>query len=201
VLNGEITRPEAEIQKMISAGPLRPGYYNAGQFSLLTNLVSYFENPGDTLYTLAIAYPYLSPQLQQQVRSYLKNWFQTYFAVHMYATTGWANGAPREAVPLPPEIANRLGEYGPSEYADWLWSWDYPQNNFYALWKYVQLFPEDAGTAYQAAKSRLAVPVPGEATDSYLLTWPYELNGYIAGYMGFLNLQEQVGKSTRTAVS
>ena len=53
-------RLEAEIRKMIEAGHLRPGYYNAGQFSLYKELADYFENPGDTIYTLSIAYPYLS---------------------------------------------------------------------------------------------------------------------------------------------
>jgi hypothetical protein len=186
-------RLESEIQKMVAAGPLRPGYYNTGDFS--QHLANYFENPGETLDTLTRAYPYLSPQLQQQAASALKSWYQTYFASKMFATTGWADGSPREAMPLPPDVGGTLNGYGESEWANSLWSWSYPQYNFYALWKYAQLFPEDAAHAYEMAKSRLEAPVPGEATDNYLNKRPYELNGYIAGYLGFLNLQELAGKS------
>ncbi len=89
-------RLEAEVTKMIQAGHLRPGYYNNGQFALYKELADYFDNPGDTLYTLSIAYPYLSAGLQQQTRAYLQREFQDYFDPVMYAKIGWAEGAARE---------------------------------------------------------------------------------------------------------
>ena len=186
---------EGQIQKVVDAGHLRPGYYNNGPFQF-PHLASYFENPGDTLYTLAISYPYLSPALQQQVKSTLQNEFNTYFNPMMYSTIGWANGAAREAMPLPPEVEAALPTLGPSQRADLHWSWTYPQVNFYAMWKYAQLVPADTSLAYSLAKSKLEVPVPAAATLDYFLQKPYELNGYIAGYIGFLNLQDLAQAST-----
>jgi hypothetical protein len=94
---------EDEIGKILEAGHLRPGYFNNGQF-LYPELSDYFNNPGDTLYTLSIAYPHLSSQLQEQVKIYLQMEFQDYFNPIMYSTIGWAQGASREAMPLPPDV-------------------------------------------------------------------------------------------------
>ena len=57
---------------------------------------------------------------------------------------------------------------------------------------------------YDLAKSKLQVPSP--ATNDYFTSRPWELNGYIAGYIGFLRLQEVAGKTgvdsqLRTTVS
>ena len=93
--DGELrARLEHEVQAILSAGNLRPGYYSVGQF-LDRELADYFDNPGDTLYTLARAYPYLSATTQAQLRTYLQQYFDTYFDPAMYATTGWNSGAPR----------------------------------------------------------------------------------------------------------
>jgi hypothetical protein len=55
-------RLEEEIQKMLAAGHLRPGYYLVGQFNLYKEFADYFNNPGDTLYARK-AYPiYTHPQ-------------------------------------------------------------------------------------------------------------------------------------------
>lgn len=187
------TRLEDEVQKMLAAGPLRPGYFNNSQFAYKA-FVNYFENPGDTLYTLSRAYPYLSPELQSETRTYLRREFQEYFDPVMYSSIGWADGAAREAMPLPPEVEAALESYPKTEFARY-WSWLYPQHNFYTMWKYAQIFPEDARRIYDLAKSRLQVPVPEIANSDYFLQAPYEHNAYIAGYIGFLNLQDLAGMS------
>jgi outer membrane protein assembly factor BamB len=198
-------RLESEIQKIIAAGLLKPGYYNAGQFNdTYQQLVDYFDNPGDTLYTLSRAYPYLSPALQQQTQTYLKNEFNTYFDPTMYSHIGWADGAAREALPLPPEVDAARVNFPKVQGAGSDWSWTYPQYNFYAMWKYATIFPADASRIYDLAKSKLQVPSP--ATNDYFTIRPWELNGYIAGYIGFLRLQEVAGKTgvdsqLRTTVS
>jgi hypothetical protein len=186
-------RLEVEVQKIIQAGHLRPGYYNNAQFGNVYYIFNnYFDNPGDTLYTLAKAYPYLSPSLQSQTRVYLQNEFQAYFNPVMYSHMGWANGAAREAMPLPPEIQSDLINYPKSEDAGWGWgwSWHYPQYNFYGMWKYALIEPTQVQTIYQLAKNKLEVPVSSIATNDYLISKPWEINGYIAGYIGFLKLQE-----------
>jgi hypothetical protein len=190
------TALEAEVQKILSAGLLRPGYYNSGQFNITRELVNYFENPGETLYTLTLAYPHLSTSLKAQVVTYLQNYFDTYFDSEMYATTGWANGVAREAMPIPPDLITSLQETTPSVRAG-AWSWIYPPQNVYAMWKYAQLVPGDALTAYNLAKSKIQVPVSDMATTDFLLQRPYEHNAYMAGYIGFLNLQDLVGMSAQ----
>ncbi len=192
-----IQKLEAEVWKIVEAGHLRPGYYNAGQFSVYSNLASYFENPGDTLYALARAYPYLSTELKAQVRLMLEDEFRMYFDTAMVARIGWADGAPREAAPLPNDVEAALASMGPTPSSDSRSSWSYPPHNFYALWKYVQIVPEDTARAYDLAKSKIQVPVPALATNDLLMQRPFEHNAYIAGYYGFLQLQELAGKSAQ----
>lgn len=186
---------ENEVQKMVDAGHLRPGYYNSGQFSIYKEIADYFNNPGDTLYTLSIAYPYLSSDLQAETRAYLQREFADYFDPVMYSSIGWAEGAAREAMPLPPEIEQALVNY-PKRQAQGGFSWFYPQQNFYAMWKYAQIFPNDAARVYELAKTKVQIPLPQMPVVDYFEQKPYELNAYIAGYFGFLELQELAGKST-----
>lgn len=191
-------RLEDEVLKIIQAGHLRPGYYNNGQFALYKELADYFDNPGDTLYTLSIAYPHLSSGVQQQLRTYLQREYQDYFSPVMYARIGWAEGTAREAMPLPSDLQSSLSTKPKAENSTGF-SWYYPQHNFYAMWKYVEVFPEQAGNAYDQAKSKLIVPVPSVATTDYFRQKPYELNAYIAGYVGFLRLQELAGRTSQDA--
>jgi outer membrane protein assembly factor BamB len=184
-------RLEVEIQKIIVAGHLRPGYYNMGQSGYKAEFEDLFDNPGDTLYTLARAYPYLSANLQLQTKTYLKNEFMAYFNPTMYARIGWAEGSAREAFNLPSDVIPVLATIPKNTDAGNSWPWDYPQNNFYAMWKYTQIFPDDALIAYNLAKSALQVPVPPGAD---LTGKPWLQNMYIAGYIGFLNLQVLAGK-------
>ncbi len=185
-------RLENEVQKIIAAGHLRPGYYNAGQFiGYLANYANYFDNPGDTLYTLSIAYPHLSTGTQASLRGYLRNFFNTYFnSQRPVIRIGWANGAAREAMPVPPEIQASMD--ASTDVVDSNSTMLYPHFNFYALWKYAQAVPEDAQAAYNLARSRIRVPVPVD--DSTLRDRPFEHNAYIAGYIGFLRLYELVGQ-------
>ena len=92
-----------EVQKMVQAGHLRPGYRSSGLFDpdgqkmLGDNLVDYFHEPGDTLYTLLRALPYLSATLQSQVRTYLQSEYAAY-PPYNYSHIGWSAGAPLRAV-------------------------------------------------------------------------------------------------------
>lgn len=188
------TELEDEITKLIAAGNLRPGYYNSGQFGITRELTDYFENPGETMYTLALAYPYLSGSLQSQVKNYLNGYFDEYFDSEMYARVGWSGGAAREAMPIPDDLLPAFAASGPSVRAG-AWSWIYPPQNFYAMWKYAQISPENTLIAYNLAKNSIQVPVPNLPTEDYFLQRPYELNAYLAGYIGFLNLQDLAGMS------
>ena len=183
---------ELEVQKILDAGHLRPGYYNMSAFTVF-GFDDYFENPGETLYTLALAYPHLPAAQQSQVRTYLQSEFNTYFNPSMYSTIGWADGAQREDVDLPPEVAQDMLNYPANINPGGGFLWRYPQYNFYAMWKYAEIFPGEAGSAYDLAKSKLEVPLPNPPIGDFFLQNPYELNGWIAGYIGFLALQEAAG--------
>ena len=197
-------RLENEIQKIVDAGHLRPGYYNLASFNV-RSMENYFENPGDTLYTLSVAYPHLSPSLQAQVQTYLQTEFNAYFDNEMYGRTGWS-GAARSAMELPPEVAADIaaGNYPPSPNFSSGFLWQYPQHNFYAMWKYAQNIPGvNAANVYNLAKGELTIPVPnprgGRSETDYFREQPYELNGWIAGYIGFLALQDLAGMGSTDA--
>jgi outer membrane protein assembly factor BamB len=196
--NELIGRIEVEVQKIIESGLLRPGYFNAGQY-MYTELGDYFNNPGDTLLTLSSAYPHLSAAMQSQVRSYLQVYFNSYFNSNMIARIGWATGEPREAAPMPPEADAALVNFPDSLTAGSRWSWQYPQYNFYGMWKYAEIFPADALLVYNLAKSKIQVPVPVIADETFFNQRPWELNGYIGGYIGFLRLQELAGMTGQDA--
>ncbi|MBX2998560.1 MAG: PQQ-binding-like beta-propeller repeat protein [Caldilineaceae bacterium] len=184
-------RLEREIQKMIDAGRLRPGYHNDGM-APFRQLHDYFNNPGDTLYTLTRAYPHLSTEMQAQLAGYLQAEYETYFGANMIGKIGWNAGAAREYMTLPPEVeAAMTGDNSAARASGW--PWQYPQNNFYAMWKYAEIFPQQAGEAYQKAKSKLELPAG--ADNERLASFPWENNAFIAGYIGFLNLQTLAGQT------
>lgn len=189
----------AEIQKMIGAGHLRPGYYNAGQFSNYGQFANYFENPGETMYVLTRAYPYVSENIKPALQQYLQEEFELYFSSQMVTKTGWKDGAAREWMPIPDDVQAAMNSLGPVIGGDPRFSWSYPPLNFYAMWKFAQINPALTQSAYNLAKSKIVVPVPAGATNDYLFQKPYEQNAYIAGYFGFLQLQELAGKSQQDA--
>lgn len=194
-----ISRLENEISKMIDAGHLRPGYYNPGQFAANNSeFVDYFDNPGETLYVLSIAYPLLSANLQNRLRPYLQQHFSAFFDPNMYATIGWNTGAAREDMVLPPEVQNDLKNHPPRARARGF-SWEYPPFNFYAMWKYAQIFPNDAGRIYDLARSKINVQWSASLSNDRFRERPFEHNAYLAGYYGFLRLQEMAGRTTQDA--
>jgi hypothetical protein len=187
-----------EIQKMIDAGHLRPGYHGTGLGDGLMAydmgyLSHYFHNPADTLYTLIRALPHLPPQLQQQTRAYLQLEFDDY-PPYAVAHIGWAEGAPREDYVTLPEVEARMAAYGPA-YGIWNPAWDFPQYSFYGLWKYAQEF----GGAEEIF-GRIRNMLEGPPSDSYLADYPFIHNAYIAGYIGYLELQELAGEPESPAV-
>ncbi len=207
-------RLETEIQKMLNAGPLRPGYHDSGFIDLYGNggytdehtmgeIFDYFQNPADTVYTLLLAYPYLSSSTQQQVKTYLQS---NYGPGKKYDFTkivhiGWGSGAAREAYDIPPEVVDSWGDpytspYDPSTepICGWCGYWqNFPPFSFYAAWKYAQIIGNSdqafAKNIFDQMSSKLEVPV----NDSTLIKKPYWLNLYIAGYQGYIELRQLAG--------
>ncbi len=199
-----------QIGRMMQIGHLRPGYYNSMRW--IRHLTNYFENPGETLYTLVQAYPHVSDSLKPSLEKYIKQHYRLYFENGLQGRTGYVlenpkaynlddpDGVgqlqPREWMPVPPEVTLDMATHQPNLYAGPGWPWEYPQHNFYAMWRYGRTFYEDdrekLAEIYGSAKGRLEVPAP----DSQTLvenTWAH--NGYISGYIGILRLQEMAGMS------
>jgi len=188
---------EDEITKMIQAGHLRPGFYSTGLFDsrgLNLNSTSinqgissvYFSNPAETIDTLLRALPYVSPDLQIQLRTYIQNEFQN-FPPYQYRSIGWRDGAARELFNTPPEASSNMANLGPSS--------GMTVYGFYALWKYAEEFG-GAETLYNESRNRL----PSPPDDSVLQERPYLHNAFIAGYLGYLELEKLAGQSETSSV-
>jgi outer membrane protein assembly factor BamB len=207
-------RLENEIQKILAAGPLRPGYHDAGLYDQygsgaytdersLGEIFDYFQNPADTVYTLLLAYPHLSSTTQQQVKTYLQNHYgpgQTYDftkIVHI----GWGSGAAREHLTIPQEVIDQWGKpyRSPSDpsttpICGWCGYWkSFPPFSFYAAWQYAKIVgnsdPAFAKGLFDQLSNKLEAPL----SDDTFAKKPYWLNLYIAGYKGYLELQKLAG--------
>jgi outer membrane protein assembly factor BamB len=209
-----IQKLESEVNKILTAGPLRPGYHSAGFIDLYGNggftdertfgeINDYFQNPADTVYSLLLAYPYLSANSKQQLITYLKDYYGpgAEYDFTNIVHVGWGTGAAREVFDIPSEISNHWGQPYASPYAPstqpicgWCGYWQYyPPFSFYAAWKYAQVVgnndPAFAKNIFDLIKNKLEAPV----SDTTLISKPYWLHQYIAGYKGYLELQELAG--------
>jgi hypothetical protein len=191
-------RLAVEVQAMIDAGHLRPGYLGGSNSDMWLGfqagfLGQYFHSPGENLYTLIRALPYLPSDLQASTRAYLQKEFQDY-PPYEIAHTGWNTGLQREVNITLPEIQEAMTRFRPSVgiYNEY---WDYPQYNFYYLWKYAEAFG-GASEIFTAVKGRReAAPA-----DDFLADYPYVHNAYIAGYLGYLRLEALAGQPETEAV-
>ena len=202
------TRLAEEIQKMLAAGHLRPGYASHGHFDLPAqhqcgdDLGEYFHHPAETILTLVQTLPHLPESMQPQVRAYLQNEFSA-FPPHRYNHIGWRDGAAREAFDLPPEVAQALTNL-PPKIGTSGFVWGTNPYSLYALWKYAawQSDPALAQQLFQEAKSNEALmdsltTVPNTAV---LARMPLVHNAYIAGYLGYLGLERLAGQSESQSI-
>ena len=193
-------RLASEVQKMLNAGHLRPGYLNTGIFDFRARfdcgdyLTDYWHHPGDVIYFLIRALPHLDPALQEQTKEYIQSEYQA-FPPYQYNHTGWQSGTAREVFDLPPEAAAAMADSQPRTGLTNFEGWNFAPHAFYALWKYAALFG-DAKAIFDAGKSELN-PLPSEA---YLLDMPHVHNAFIAGYMGYLELEEMAGYPPSTNI-
>lgn len=182
-----------QVRKILDAGHLRPGYRSTGLFDGHTrdhygdHMNDYWHQPSDILYTLILALPYLPSSMQQEVRIYLQNEYATY-PPYLYTHIGWKDGAAREPFDLPQEVENDRVNHPPGVSGYGYDGWTWPPQMFYALWKYAIEFG-DAQTIFDLSSSRLESP----PLDAYLIEFPYIHNAYIAGYIGYLELESLAG--------
>lgn len=174
---------DQELQKITTAGIMRPGYSVLSQwYSTFADYAYPFQNPGDTLYTLSLAYPHASPGLQTAVADLANTYYQQFFVSATVSKLGWT-GAKREAMPDPPEFATGL----PGN------TTGFPFENIYALWLYAQniLIPRGASNAELQALYNLAANRMATAPQvTYSSTTPSTLHQTLNGYIGFIKLHE-----------
>lgn len=215
---------------------LRPGFHDVGILAQAmadgygnqavgNHLFQYFQNPGDTLATLAMALPYLSAPTQTKVRAFMQA-EESAYPVESVVDIGWRNGAAREIFDdtsiMTQEIAandpNFVVASGPRSYWRWYTGTRIvpgtlnPGANpgivlpeaFYGAWKYATVFPADARRLFDAMRNKL--PVAGTNNDmgyantsdtqSTFAQHPHVLNEYIIGYRGYLELEKLAGYTT-----
>jgi outer membrane protein assembly factor BamB len=198
-LEGQLTQ---EIQEMLAAGHLRPGYASHGHFDAPAqhqcgdDLVDYWHHPADTLVTLIQALPHLPPELQPQVRAYIQAEFTAY-PPYAYNHIGWRDGAAREAFDLPPEVSADLVNF-PPEGNILGFVWQMNPYSVYALWKYAEMMndPQLAQQLLTNAQNSSALMVSFRTVpdNQVLAQMPFVHNAYIAGYLGYLGLERLAGQ-------
>lgn len=188
---------DVEIQKMLDAGFLRPGYYNGTR--AYDEWVNPFENPGETLYTLVLAYPHVSNDLKGPLKLYIDAYYDELFSGTQYGRTGYTGLSAREWMPIPPEVQVDMATTGRSTNAHPASGWSYPQFNLYAMWLYADLFysadQAKLDQIYNDATNRLDTTAANDEGRIWLD------NGYIAGYVGYQNLSELAGRPQDRAVA
>lgn len=205
----------AEIQKIITAGPLRTSYMYGPDFRYYLNFFhdeanaeitvqefdDYFHNPADTLYVLSLAYPFLDTTQKNQLATYLQTEYDT-MKPYKNDHRGTA-GAYREYNDVPQEVrANyqtlyEIASATPVNLSDFV-GWTFNPFNFYALYKYAQIAPNPQTKASTILTDLAANghTNPGALpTDAILQPRPHVLNSYIAGYYGYQGLRQLAGQA------
>jgi hypothetical protein len=128
----------------------------------------------------------------------VNTYLQAEYALHIpYLCNhiGWNNGMERGAFTIPPEAETDMATMGPDAYTESYGGWRLNPITFYALWKYAQKFG-GALAIYNACTPYL------EATpsDAYLLAYVQVQNAWIAGLIGYLNLEALAGQPETAAI-
>jgi outer membrane protein assembly factor BamB len=196
-----------EVQKMLAAGHLRPGYLVSGIFDSQTrfcgdDLQDYWHHPADTIITLSRVIPHVSPETREQVENYLQDEFNG-FPPYEYNHIGW-QGAAREIYDTPPEVSEAMAGIGPTQQN---YNWNFPGWRsspiaLYGLWKYAEVFPGEAKLIFDTAKtkSRLMDSFNNVPDDEILTELPHVNNAFIAGYLGYLKLEQMAGYPETSSV-
>ena len=171
----------AEIQKMLSAGNLRPGMFTVGLHDnfmeeVEPEFLDTFHNPSETYIILLRALPHLSSTMQSQLRSYIQARWNENPATNV-KHMGYAGGAARENHV---NLENKNGYTNKQTGVSYI--------NYYAAWKYAKEF----GNASGILNAIPSIQSPGTISASY----PQKLNEAIAGFWGYCELVKLTGQSS-----
>jgi outer membrane protein assembly factor BamB len=188
-----------QVERILNAGHLRPGWGHHGLIDRALvdicgdNLQDYWKNPADTHIALLGALPHLPSSLQVRLVDYLRREMEAY-PVHRFPTIGWGSGQPRErfSTALPESTSSAPSEWGSHLFLGWTQGKNngprLPPYAFYALWKFAAA-TGDAAALFESSRDRLSAP----PVDEVLMKFPFVHNAYIAGYMGYLELERLAG--------
>lgn len=191
-----------EIQKMVDAGHLRPGYFTGAglfDFPAITHcgdrLVDYFHNPGETIVTLLRALPHLPAGMQPDVRAYIQSEYNAY-PPYQYTHIGWNSGTHRTQFDIPDDALDSLNGFGPTSKVNGFDGWTFNPYGVYAVWKYAETFG-DAATQLSNVKAskNLMESLNNVPSNAVLAEIPSVHNAYIAGLTGYINLAQLAGSS------
>ena len=148
-------RLATEVGKILDRGHLMAGFAKIGLIDFLAvnrlgqHLLHYWHNPADMLVTFLRALPHLPPEMQDQVRQYLRKEYAA-FPPYKYVHIGFTDGAPREPFAYPPSTRIFEHDFGPLT-ASPFGGWGKPPHNVYAMWKYAQAGLADPGRVFEQA--------------------------------------------------
>lgn len=185
------TTLNTEIDKILAAGHLRPGYVTHGlqdyhgQTTCGDQLSDYFHTPVDTLYTLLRVLPFTTGSRRTSLQTYIQTEFTTY-PPYSIDHIGWS-GAAREAFTTPSEIVTQMAGAGTSATSD-IGYWTRNPLLHYVMWQYAAAGLGTASTLHTLAGTPQTPP-----SDATLLDHFYVLNAYIAGYWGHRELERLAG--------
>jgi len=191
-----------EVRRMIEAGHLRPvvatpseHYWQAMRDLRGANMVAYWHNPAETIYTLVRALPHVPEAMRGPLKEYIQREWKD-CPPYEYTNMGW-KGAPREIFRIPPEMQDyyagkgqRSASQKPSNRVGGRWkAWSFNPFNVYACWLYAREF---GGAEELLGRVRNYVKAP--PGDEEVRDKPHVLNCYVAGYIGYLGLEKLAGK-------
>ena len=188
---------DREISKWLDAGHLQPGYFNASQFGhtpgRYRGLNNYFDNPAENLWVLLRAC-LTCRDLKAPLREFIQKEFAAFPPPSWPASAG-RRPASRDYLPL--SAGGRRGAELPAQ----------PHGDPGRSWRGA-LPPLDStcwrntrGNSAARRRSWLGqgklAPLPPEG-DWPL--YPYEINAYIAGHLGYLELEKLAGQPESSEV-
>jgi hypothetical protein len=184
----------SEVQKILEAGHLRPGYVPGpgifdlrGSINCGDDLVDYWHNPAETIYTLLRTLPYLPDDLRQEAKAYLQSEFDAY-PPYQYNHIGWQDGAPREIFDLPEDMVPEFANYPAKAQSSGFAGWASNPYAFYGLWMYTKEFGNAVQIFNLAKNSKLMDSLIAVPADEVLQEMPFVHNAYVAGYIGYIEL-------------
>ncbi len=165
---------------MEGTGSWPPDVSNVTEPTLVMNSQAYWYDPGELIYTLSTAYPYLSPTLQSQLLAYLHAEMNRYPPLQSlpYPATSWATqGVAREPYPVPmrASMANAWPPPG------------VPLQTLYALWAYGQYTGDWAYLSAHWTEIKSLFYSKSGSIDSY---------AEIAGAIGYARIAQHFGFTT-----